>query len=60
MPVIACTDVNTDVGEVIQQGDFGWWCESKNACDFTEIVDIACTTDLKQKGINARKYLEDN
>lgn len=28
LPVLACTDPNTDVGKVIVNGGFGWWCES--------------------------------
>ena len=28
LPVLACTDPNTDVGKVIVDGGFGWWCES--------------------------------
>ncbi|HBL49868.1 MAG TPA: hypothetical protein DDZ65_06455, partial [Firmicutes bacterium] len=28
MPVLAATDVNTDVGKVIKEGCFGFWCES--------------------------------
>ena len=28
LPVLAVTDPNTDVGKVIVDGEFGWWCES--------------------------------
>ncbi|MEG0392893.1 MAG: glycosyltransferase family 4 protein, partial [Anaerovoracaceae bacterium] len=42
MPVIACTDPNTDIGTVITEGGFGWWCESNCATDFTALVDQAC------------------
>lgn len=35
LPVLACTDPNTDVGKVITEGGFGWWCESKSASLFT-------------------------
>ncbi|MBR5539197.1 MAG: glycosyltransferase family 4 protein, partial [Clostridia bacterium] len=28
IPVLACTDPNTDVGKVIEEGNFGVWCES--------------------------------
>lgn len=60
MPVIASTDVNTDMGEIIKKGEFGWWCESRNSDDFTSIIDEAVKSDLNKKGENARKYLIDN
>ncbi len=60
MPVLACTDVNTDVGEVIEKGDFGWWCPSNDASGFTQLVDKVCMSDLVKKGENAKKYLMEN
>jgi glycosyltransferase involved in cell wall biosynthesis len=62
MPIIACTDINTDVGKVIIEGDFGFWCESNNAEKFREIVDIFCNEKerINEMGENARSYLEKN
>lgn len=60
MPVIACTDVNTDIGEVIKKGGFGWWCESREPRDFTALVDEALCADLKKMGDKARAFLEEN
>ena len=60
LPVIACTDKNTDIGRIIEPGDFGWWCESNNVDNFTKIVDRACSSGLIDKGINAKKYLTTN
>ncbi len=60
MPVIACTDVNTDIGEVIKKGGFGWWCESKDSREFTSLLDEALGADLKKMGDNARAFLEEN
>lgn len=39
LPVLACTDPNTDVGKVIVEGGFGWWCESNDASKFKLLVD---------------------
>lgn len=58
MPVIACTDVNTDVGKVIEEGEFGWWCESKDPQEFVKIVDLTYMSDIKTMGDNALKYLK--
>ena len=37
IPVLACTDPNTDIGKVITDGGF-WWCESNNVEMFEECV----------------------
>ncbi|MEG1186035.1 MAG: glycosyltransferase family 4 protein [Eubacterium sp.] len=61
MPMIACTDVNTDIGKTIEAGHFGYWCESKEPQDFKECVEKMCTsTDLKEMGQKARNYLEEH
>lgn len=38
LPVLACTDPNTDIGRVITKGGFGWWCESNNINAFADLV----------------------
>lgn len=62
IPVLACTDSNTDLGKVIQVGEFGWWCESNDSFSFTYIVDKICQNkyDIKTYGNNGREYLENN
>src|SRR5690625_1700020 len=61
MPVLAATDVNTDVGQVIEQGKFGFWCESDNVKKFNNNVQLLCNIELReQMGYNARRYLEEN
>lgn len=63
IPILACTDKNTDIGEIITQGRSGWWCESKDVQEFTALIDIICSLDseaLSVKGKNARTYLEEN
>lgn len=61
MPVLAATDVNTDIGEVIEDGNFGYWCESVDVIEFNKKVQQLCDPKLrKQMGLNARQYLEDN
>ncbi len=60
LPVLACTDINTDVGQVITDGDFGWWCESNSVDSFTKTIDKLLSEDLHAKGVNAKKYLIEN
>ena len=38
LPVLAATDPNTDIGKVIVDGGFGWWCESNNSEAFRKLV----------------------
>jgi len=38
LPVLACTDVNSDIGKIITDAGFGWWCESNDAKGFAETV----------------------
>lgn len=58
LPVLACTDPNTDIGKVIVDGDFGWWCESNSVEEFSKITDKALAADKAVKGNLGYKYLE--
>ena len=60
MPVLASTDLASDVGKVITEGNFGLWCESDNAQKFAEAVQILSNADLDLLGNNAAVYLKEN
>lgn len=61
MPVLAATDVNTDIGKIIEDGKFGLWCESSDVNEFNKKLYQLCNANSrKQMGANARKYLEEN
>ncbi|WP_066874237.1 glycosyltransferase family 4 protein [Clostridium mediterraneense] len=62
IPILAATDVNTDVGEVIVKNNFGYWCESGDLNKFNEILNecISNKEKLKEQGKNGRVYLENN
>lgn len=61
MPVLAATDINTDIGEVIESGKFGYWCESVDVDRFNQLVNKLCDAELrKDLGRNARYYLENH
>lgn len=61
IPVLAVTDPNTDIGKVIVDGGFGWWCESDDAERFSNII-----TSLTYKEISSElpakefQYLNDH
>lgn len=53
VPVIACTDPNTDVGKTIVDGGFGWWCLSNDASGFDKVVSEALNADFDLMKKNA-------
>ena len=57
MPVLAVTDPNTDIGKVIVNGRFGWWCESNNVEKFSKKIKVIVDCDLKKQGEMAWGYL---
>ena len=58
LPVLACTDPNTDIGKIIVDGGFGWWCESDDVQIFNNMVEKVKTDDLKTLGQKGFEYLE--
>jgi glycosyltransferase involved in cell wall biosynthesis len=60
LPVLACTDPNTDVGKVIEESGFGWRCASNDSERVTLLVDEICKQDTNEIGARARKHLEEN
>lgn len=59
LPVLACTDRNTDIGKVIVEGGFGWWCESNNSNNFMECISSIDYSVLLQMKEKARETLDD-
>lgn len=57
IPILAVTDPNTDVGKVIVDGGFGWWCESDIPVRFTENVRDIINKNYLQMGLNGYRYL---
>lgn len=60
LPILACTDPNTDVGKVIDQGGFGWWCESSSVEAFQNAVDTVLQSNLLEMGRKSMEYLLDH
>ena len=59
IPVLACTDPNTDVGKDIVENGFGWWCESNDVDAFDNTLTKIADSDLKAMGAKACKHLAD-
>ena len=65
LPVIAATDINTDVGEDIVEGDFGWWIESRDPDEYIKLLKAIFENsnikeEISEKSRNAKKYLIEN
>ena len=62
LPVLAVTDKNTDIGKVITENGFGWWCGSDDAnavVQQIEKINFESKESLKTKGDNAWNCLLD-
>lgn len=60
LPILACTDKNTDVGKTITDGGFGWWCESLKEEDFATAVNKALEVDCRLTGKAGKQFLIEN
>lgn len=58
LPVLAVTDPNTDIGDVIKNGKFGWWCESDRAENVCDLIKTISESELHDLGENAYSYLK--
>lgn len=59
IPVLAVTDPNTDIGEVITEGGFGWWCESDDVISFKHMVNGLPYADFNSMAISGYRYLNE-
>jgi len=61
MPIVAATDVNTDIGRIAEQNGYGYWCENGDIDRFNEaidkLLDIQQRTEVGEKGY---QYLVNN
>jgi len=60
LPVVACTDPNTDIGKVIVEGGFGWWCRANDAAAFADVIRQACGADLSEMKEKELAYLKEH
>ena len=60
LPTLCCTDPNSDVGDVAEQGGFGWKCLSDAPHSFGAAVDAALAADRVEMGEKAMAYLKEH
>lgn len=56
MPVIAATDINSDIGSIAQKNGYGYWCESVRPEDFTDCVNKLVNNPSMIKLMGERGY----
>ena len=59
IPVLACTDPHTDIGDVIESGGFGWKCDSVSVKSFSSLIDSITISNNNQTA-NEWEYLTEN
>lgn len=63
IPVLSCTDPNTDIGDVIVNNHFGWKCYSNDSTNVKEKIEMILKDSneaLLKKGLNGLNYLRNN
>ena len=62
LPILAATDINTDIKDVLTQSGSGLWCESTDVDGFIKYAqELSLDKNLRQDmGRNGREYLEQN
>lgn len=56
LPVLAVTDTATDMGKVIVENGFGWWCESDDVNGFNRLLNDVIS-EIEELGDRGHKYL---
>src|SRR5699024_6322284 len=61
LPVLSATDAATDIGEIIERGEFGLSCLSDDVEKFNQFIIELCSNELRDRlGRNSRIYLENH
>lgn len=60
IPVLACTDSNTDIGDVISKGGFGWSMASESPSEFIKLLKSVLSEDLVTMGDRGFDFLNKN
>jgi hypothetical protein len=57
LPVLAATDINSDIGKIIVDNGFGWWCRSDNVNQFLSLIETAVAQEKTEMRKNELVYL---
>lgn len=59
-PIIAATDVSSDVGTIAANNGFGLWCPSNSVSSFTNAVNYMLRSDMERMGKLGFQYYLNN
>lgn len=59
-PVLAATDVNTDIGRIIEEAACGYWVESDDTKAMQNKIAQLCHENLTTMGENGWNLLQNN
>lgn len=61
-PILAITDTNTDLKDIIQGSNSGWWCDANDISSVINTIKYICEhkDEQKVKGADGYKYLCEN
>lgn len=60
LPVLVCSDPNTDMGDIVSNNGFGWKCLSNDVEDFDSAISACLKSDCSSMGAKAVSYLKNN
>lgn len=60
IPVLVCTDINTDIGDIVETNGFGWKCLSNDIDSFSECIKKVFDSNLDKMGQHGGVYLKEN
>ena len=59
-PILAATDVNTDIGRIAEENGYGYWCPSNSVEAFTVALDKMLHSDLTSMGEAGYRFFQEN
>lgn len=60
LPVLVASDSVSDMGPIAESNGFGYWCESNNVSNFSEILDKMLASNIHNMGEKGYAFLCDN
>ena len=59
-PILAATDVNTDIGRIAEENGYGYWCQSNSVEAFTGALVKMLHSDIASMGEAGYRFFEEN
>ena len=60
LPLLASTDIITDIRDLIEDNQLGYWCESTNPNTFNDLIVNLSNRDTERMGKNSLAYLKEH